>query len=114
MVMSSRGREQFPKLSRLLGSPDLPPLFVSVFLCVSVMWVEIIVSVLVMSSVSESGDTDWAIRNLCGLSIWGAQGVHEHRAVRGYPTASSGMGWLSSCVPGFSVGVRVLTVTYSK
>ena len=46
-----------PRSSRLLGPPYLSPLFVSAFLCFSIMWVEIIVSVLVLSSVSDSGVT---------------------------------------------------------
>ncbi len=69
MVISGRGRRHFPKFSRLLGSPVLPPNFVSVFLCFSVMVMEIIVRVLVSSSVSESGDSGWVGMSFCGLSV---------------------------------------------
>ena len=69
MVVSGRGRRQFLRLSRGLGPPDLPPLFVSVVLWSFVVWMLIIVSVLVSSGVSESGVSGWGGRSFCGFSV---------------------------------------------
>ena len=115
MVISGRGREQFLRLSRGLGPPDLPLPFVSVFLWFSVVWKLVVVSGLRSSGVSESGVLGWGGGSFCGLAVWEAQGVSGHRGARRcVRNASPGMGWFSSCFPRVSVGIRVWTVTYSK
>ena len=107
-----RGRERFINSSRLLGSQNLPLIFVSVFLGVSVVWKIIFVSGLRGSGVSESGVSGWGGGSFCELSICEEQGVDGRRVVRRFLIASPGVWQFSSCFPSVSVGVRVLSVTY--
>ena len=115
MVVSGRGRGQFPGLSRRLGSSELPLPFVSVFLWFSVVWKLIIVSGVRSSGVSESGVLGWGGGSFCGLSFWEAQGVDGHRGVRRcFPNSSSGMRGFSSCFPMVYVRIRMLAVACNK
>ncbi len=105
----------FRRPSRGLGSPNLPLPFVSAFMWFSVVWRFIIVSGFRSSSVSESGVSGWRGGSFYGLSVWESHGVNGHRIVRlCFLNASPGMGGFSSCFPGVSVGIRVLTVAYNK
>ncbi len=74
MVISGRGREQFLRLSRGLGLPDLPHPFVSVTLWFFVVWKFVVVSGLRSFVVSESGVSGWGGRELLWARSLGGTG----------------------------------------